>query len=80
MMNDSLPPSSKERSQTPPATNCVSAMFTINQLKRKFDSVDNIMDRIDAGISTLRKIEVGIFAFGFILSIGWRYAAEAKSV
>lgn len=36
----------------------VPAMFTINQLKRKFDSVDNIMDRIDEGISTLKKIEV----------------------
>lgn len=42
---------------TPPAT-AVPAIFSINQLKRKFDSVDNIMDRIDAGISTLRKIEV----------------------
>lgn len=59
MMSDIQPPHIKERSQTPPAGSCVSAMFTINQLKRKFDSVDNIMDRIDVGISTLRKIEVG---------------------
>ena len=58
MMSDIQPPQTKELSKTPPAGQCVPAMFTINQLKRKFDSVDNIMDRIDAGISTLRKIEV----------------------
>lgn len=45
-------------SKTPPPMSAVPAIFTINQLKRKFDSVDNIMDKIDAGISTLKKIEV----------------------
>jgi len=55
------------RSKTPPGPGpCVPAMFTINQLKRKFDSVDNIMDRIDAGISTLRKIEVRILIYCYI--------------
>lgn len=53
----------KEGCKTPPNGSCVPAIFTINQLKRKFDSVDNIMDRIDEGISTLRKIEVQCSVF-----------------
>ena len=57
LLNDSQPVT-KEPPKTPPNGSGVPAIFTINQLKRKFDSVDNIMDRIDEGISTLRKIEV----------------------
>ncbi|XP_067937050.1 calponin homology domain-containing protein DDB_G0272472-like [Watersipora subatra] len=55
-------PASRERpvSKTPPSAHSVPAIFTINQLKRKFDSVDNIMDRIDEGISTLRTVEVPV--------------------